>query len=51
MSFNKYLPDPPRPETAPVSPEARAWLLRGAWYASAAMLIAGYVLMFVLWNR
>lgn len=50
MMFNKYFPNRPAPTRTGVSPEARAWLLRGAWYVSLAMLVAGYVLLFLFWD-
>jgi len=49
--FNKWDPDRPLPERRASKAEMRAWMMRGAWYVSTMMLIVGYVLIFVFWNR
>ena len=51
MTFNKHFPHPAMPARKTISPEARAWFLRAAWYASTAMLVVGYILIFALWDR
>jgi hypothetical protein len=50
-AFNKWFPDRASAERKGATPVTRAWLLRGAWYVSTLMLVAGYVLLFVYWSR
>lgn len=51
MSYNKWFPHRPDEPRRRTVNERRGVLLRVAWYASLLMLMAGYVLMFVLWDR
>lgn len=51
MTFNKHFPDRQPVPIRGLTPEQRAWALRLAWYASTAMLVAGYVILFIFWDR
>jgi hypothetical protein len=51
VSFNKWFPDQAADDRAAALALRRAWALRFAWYASLLMLVMGYVLMVVFWNR
>lgn len=50
MTFNKWFPYRPETRARGLPPLARAWMLRGAWYVSLAMLVVGYILVFLFFD-
>lgn len=50
MSFNKHFPHRIPPEPKGLQPVDRALFFRLATYASTAMLIVGYALIWVFWD-